>query len=151
MWNEQKYDEIPHRVSETFVMRDPSAPAEGVPGPEREVHGRHGLRRFMEMVTTGFPDFEVTVFDMVATDESVMYAGQISATHEGPYDGLPPTGRQVEIPQMSKLNLKNGTIDEHHVYFDQMKLLEQLGLAFPDVIHQAPKLALKKINASKIF
>lgn len=146
MWNERAYAEIPDRVSESFVMHDPGATPDQLPGPTREVHGQQGLRQFIELVTTGFPDFEVTISELTTTDDAVIYEGQITATHEGPYDGLPATGRQVDVPQMSKCTLEDGRIDEHRAYFDQMLVYEQLGLTFPDVLQEAPKLALDKLR-----
>lgn len=53
MWNDQEYSKIPDLVAESFVMYDPAAPAEGVAGPEREVHGPDGLEQFMR----SWPDF----------------------------------------------------------------------------------------------
>lgn len=128
VWNEQDYARIPDLVSESFVMHDPAAPEEGVPGPAGEVHGPDGLEAFIRGVIAGFPDFHVTVLDSLSSDELVMYEGEITMTHEGEFDGIPPTGRTVEIREMSKYRVANGKIQEHHVYFDQQDIFEQLGL-----------------------
>lgn len=129
MWNERDYARIPDLVAESFVMYDAAAPAEGVPGPEGEVHGRDGLEAFMRGVVTGFPDFELSVLDTVSGDELVMYEADITMTHEGEFGGIPPTGRTVEIREMSKCRVEDGAVHEHRVYFDQQEVFERLGLA----------------------
>lgn len=129
MWNEQDYERIPDLVAESFVMYDAVAPAEGIPGPEGEIHGRDGLEAFMRGVTAGFPDFELTILDALSSDELVMYEANVTMTHEGEFDGIPPTGRPVEVREMSKCHVRDGTIHEHRVYFDRQEVFEQLGLA----------------------
>ncbi|AZH27001.1 ester cyclase [Haloplanus aerogenes] len=121
VWNERTYPSIPDVVSESFVMYDPAA-------PEGEVHGRDGLETFIRNVVTAFPDFEVSVGDMLSSDGLVMYDATITMTHEGAFGGIGPTGREVEIDEMSKFRVSNGKIREHRVYFDQQDVLEQLGV-----------------------
>jgi steroid delta-isomerase-like uncharacterized protein len=128
VWNERDYAKLPDLVSESFVMHDPAAPEEGVPGPAAEVHGPDGLKQFIRQLTTGFPDLEVTILDLVSSDELVMYEGEISMTHEGEFDGIPPTGRTAQFREMSKFRVADGAIREHRVYFDQQGIYEQLGL-----------------------
>lgn len=128
MWNNQEYATIPDLVAESFVMYDPAAPEDGVPGPAGEVHGRDGLEAFTRGVTAGFPDFDVTILDMVSSDELVMYEATITMTHEREFDGIPPTGREAEVREMSKYRVADGAIHEHRAYFDQQAIFEQLGL-----------------------
>ncbi|KTG30301.1 ester cyclase [Haloferax profundi] len=148
MWNDRDYEAIPRLVSDTFVMYDPAAPAKGVPGPKGEVHGRDGLRQFMELITTAFPDFEITVLDMLTGEDVAMYEVQLTMTHDGPLGGLPPTGRRVEIRGVSILHLDAGTIDEHVFHTDMNEVGAQLGLTFPQVLGQLPKLVVRKVRLS---
>ncbi|SEO92914.1 conserved hypothetical protein, steroid delta-isomerase-related [Halogranum amylolyticum] len=128
IWNERAYSKIPDVVSESFVMSDPAAPEEGVPGPAREVHGPDGLEAFVRGVVDGFPDFRVTVGDLLSSDDLVMYEAEITMTHEGEFGGIPPTGRAVEVGEMSTFRVVDGKIQEHRAYFDQQEIYEQLGL-----------------------
>jgi steroid delta-isomerase-like uncharacterized protein len=121
VWNERQYSTIPDVVSDSFVMYDPGA-------PEGEVHGPDGLEAFVRDVVAGFPDFHISVTDVLSSDELVMYDATITMTHEGDFDGIPPTGRKVEIDEMSKFRIEDGKIQEHRVYFDQQAVFEQLGL-----------------------
>lgn len=129
VWNERAYQHIPEIVSESFVMYDPAAPEAGIPGPRGEAHGRDGLERFIRGVVAGFPDFHVTVLDTLSRDDLVMYEAEISMTHEGEFDGLPPTGRTATFRLMSTFAIEADRIKAHRVYFDLGGVLAQLGLA----------------------
>lgn len=128
MVNGREYSKIPDLVSESFVMHDPAAPAEEVPGPEREVHGPEGFETFIRGVVTGFPDFQVNVVNMLSSHDLVMYEAELTMTHEGEFDGIPPTGREVECREMCSYRIADGKIQEHRVYFDMQEAFEQLGL-----------------------
>jgi steroid delta-isomerase-like uncharacterized protein len=146
MWNDREYSAVPALVAEEFVMHDPGAPATGIPGPKREIHGRDGLRQFMEGVTTGYPDFRITILDLLAREGVVLYEARLTGTHDGMLFGLPPTGRRVDIRLASKLSIRDGVVDEHRAYFDMRTVGEQLGLTFPAIIGQLPKLVLGKLK-----
>jgi steroid delta-isomerase-like uncharacterized protein len=148
MWNDRDYAAISRLVTEEFVMYDPAAPEKGVAGPKGEVHGREGLQQFMEVVTTAFPDFEITVLDMVSDDDVAMYEVDLTMTHDGPLGGLPPTGRQVRIRGASILHLEAGIVREHRFHTNMGETVDQLGLTFPQVIGQLPKLLIGKVRLS---
>ena len=149
MWNDRDYAAIPRLVSETFVMYDPAAPEAGVSGPKGEVHGREGLRQFMELLTTAFPDFEITVLDMLTDERLAMYEVRLTMTHEGPLGSLPPTGRRVDVRGVSVLRLEDGLVDEHRFHTNMQESAEQLGLTFPAILGQLPKLLLGKLRPSR--
>ena len=121
VWNERDYSKIPEVVSESISVYNPTAPG-------GEVHGRDGLEAFMRGVVAGFPDFHVTVHDVVSNDDLVMYDATLSMTHEGEFDGIPPTGREVEVPEMAKYHVVDDKVREYRVCFDQQAVFEQLGL-----------------------
>lgn len=121
MWNEREYSKISDIVSESFVMYDPGAPG-------GEVHGPDGLEEFMRGLVTGFPDFQVTIIDMLSSENLVMYEANLAGTHDGEFAGAPPTGREFDLRAMEKFHITDGNVREHRVYFDQQELFEQLGL-----------------------
>ena len=149
LWNTRDHDAIEELLTEEFIMYDPGAPADGIPGPKREVHGRDGLHRFVDDVTTGYPDFELVMGRLLTDDGVAMYEARITGTHEGPLGGLPPTGRPVDIPLVSTLAIEDGRVARHRVYFDMREVMEQLGLTFPAVIGQLPTLALGALRSRR--
>lgn len=146
MWNERDAAAIPALVSDTFVMYDPGIPEKGVPGPKGEAHGRDGLERFMETITTTFPDFEVTILDMVTDDALAMYEVRLTMTHDGPLGRVPPTGRRVELRGASILRIEDGLVQEHRFHTDMTEAAAQLGLTFPAVLGQLPKLLVRALR-----
>lgn len=121
-WNEQDFAAIPGLVSDSVTVKNPTAP-EGV------VHGHDGLEAFMRGVVAGFPDFHVTVLEVLAEENWVMYEAELTMTHEGEFEGVPPTGREVRVPEMANYHVADGRIQEYRVYFDQQEIFEQLGLS----------------------
>lgn len=121
-WNEQDYSAIPELVSESVAVKNPTAP-DGV------VHGCDELEAFMRGVVTGFPDFHVTILDLLAEENHVMYEAELTMTHEGEFEGIPPTGREVQVREMANCHVADGRIQEYRVYFNQQEVFEQLGLA----------------------
>lgn len=120
-WNEQDYSTIPDLVSESVVVHNPTAP-EGV------VRGREALEAFMQGVLAGFPDFHVSIIEMLADDNQVMYEAELTMTHEGEFERIPPTGREVTVREMANCHVADGRIQEYRVYFDQQEIFKQLGL-----------------------
>jgi steroid delta-isomerase-like uncharacterized protein len=148
MWNERDTAAIPRLIAEPFVMYDPVAPATGVPGPKGEVHGRDGLEVFVDYVTRAFPDFEVVPGEVLTGADVAMYEVRLRMTHEGPLGGLPPTGRQLDLRGASVLRVADGRIVEHRFHTDMNEAAEQLGLTFPAVLGQLPKLLFGKLRLS---
>lgn len=62
--------------------------------------------------------------------------------------GLPPTGRALEVHTMAKVLVADGQIEEWHEYYNRQEVPEQLGLTYPEVIGQLPKLVWGKLRAS---
>lgn len=148
VWNEGDYSEIPELVSESFVLYDPAIPEDVAPGPEGEAHGPEGLESFLTWLRAGFPDFQVTIVDLLTSETMAMDEVTFTGTNAGEMNGLPPTGRRVEMSLMTKFRVENGEIREHRVYLDQKEFAEQLGLTFPTVLTQLPKLVVRKLRTS---
>ena len=136
-----------------WVNGDPSkkdALAESVdvynPGlSDGEVHGRAKYDSYIQELRTGLPDFHFTDDLIVSKDEVVVVEFTITGTHDGELKGIPPTRRKLELRGMEKFRVVDGQIQEMHAYFDTQEIPEQLGLTFPAVIGQLPKLVLRKV------
>jgi steroid delta-isomerase-like uncharacterized protein len=122
LWNEQDYSRIPDVVSESFVHVSPGA-------PDGEARGHDGLEEFMRQITASFPDFEVEIIDMLADEGTVMSENIFTMTHEGEYEGVPPTGQEVEVGSMAKLSVDDGKLQEVREYVNEQEIYEQLGVA----------------------
>lgn len=114
--------------------------------PNGEVHSRAGWEAYDRKVKEGFPDFHVQIEELVASEDVAMTEVRITGTHEGEFKGLPPTGREVEVLAMSLYLIENGKVVEVRQYYDTAELQAELGLTFPAVLRQLPKLLWRKLR-----
>lgn len=119
LWNERDYAQIPEVVSESFVHVDPAA---------GEMRGHDSLEAFIREITTGFPDFQIEILNLLASEGLVMDEAKFTMTHEGEFNGIPPTGREVEFRGMAIHHVENGKLQEHRQYYDKQDFFAQLGL-----------------------
>jgi len=119
LWNERAFERIPELVSESFVHVDPDG---------SEVHGRDGMEEYIREILVGFPDLHVAVTDMTSSGDTVMYEATLTMTHEGEFEGIPPTGRELDIREMATIEVADGKVEAHRVYYDFQETLRQLGL-----------------------
>jgi steroid delta-isomerase-like uncharacterized protein len=94
--------------------------------PNREVY-----KQFMRAYAVGFPDFHVTIEDMVAEGDKVAIRTTNRATNTGSFRGMPPTGKKTEVPQMSILRIVDGKIVAEWTVANQLIALQQMGLLPP--------------------
>jgi steroid delta-isomerase-like uncharacterized protein len=121
VWNTGDDTKIPDVVAESATIYDPGAPG-------GELHGRHEFESHLHELRTGFPDFTITIEDMLSSDEVVMVEWTVTATHEGEFNGIPPTSQEVALRGMSKTVIGDGKVREDRLYHDFHEFLNQLGL-----------------------
>jgi steroid delta-isomerase-like uncharacterized protein len=114
--------------------------------PDGEVHSRSDYQAYIQGLRTGLPDFQFTADEVISSGDTVMVEFSITGTHDGELKGIPATGRKIEIRGIEKFRVADGKIQAMYAYFDTRQIPEQLGLTFPTVLSQLPKLALKKIR-----
>jgi predicted ester cyclase len=61
---------------------------------------------------TAFPDWHVTIEDMVAEGNLVVDRIRISATHSGSVNGIPASGRRIETLAMHMWRVVDGKLAE---------------------------------------
>jgi predicted ester cyclase len=82
------------------------------------------------MYKTAFPDLNVTVEDVIAEGDKVVTRVTLRGTHQGEIEEFgPPTGRQIEVKGISISRIEGGKIVEDWDSYDNLSLLQQLGLA----------------------
>jgi steroid delta-isomerase-like uncharacterized protein len=96
--------------------------------PPGAPQGPEGERNFIGMFHAGFPDYRMALEEMVAEDDRVATAWTFHGTHTGAFVGIPPTGRAVTMTGMNIFRLAGGQIVDNRSNYDQMGLLQQLGV-----------------------
>lgn len=116
--------------------------------PDGEVHSRTAYESYLQEIRAGFPDVQFTADEVASSGDVVLIEFTITGTHDGEFQGLPPTGREVEIRGVEKFRIADDKVVECHVYYDTQELANQLGLTFPTVLGQLPKLAWRKLRTT---
>ncbi|WP_135304935.1 ester cyclase [Haloarcula amylovorans] len=121
IWNAGAYERLPDVLDESATVYDPGAPG-GV------LEGRDEFESHLRELRMGFPDFTIRIEKMLSGNGVVMIEWTATATHEGEFNGIPATNREIELRGMSKTVIRDGQIVEDRVYHDFHAFLEQLGL-----------------------
>jgi len=93
------------------------------------------------------------IFDqIVVADNQVVTCGTFTATHLGEFQGLPPTGKQIQLSVMHLDRVENGKIVEHWGHGDALGLMQQLGIIFlpgPKLLPHILKGVVSKLTLHK--
>ena len=90
--------------------------------------GPAGVRAFYARLLAVLPDLRVRVDDRIAAEDSKVVARfVVSGTQQDTFLGIPPTGRLVEITEITIWRMSNGRIAERWTVADALGALEQLG------------------------
>jgi steroid delta-isomerase-like uncharacterized protein len=89
--------------------------------------GLEGLRQRATILRTAFPDFHVTIEDLVAEGDKVAVRWTTRATHQGVLFGVPATGVAVTITGMDIYRVAAGKLAEHWDQVDLLGFLQQIG------------------------
>lgn len=109
-------------------MLSPDFVAHLATGPQnREVFLKHN-----QGFSIAFSDRQFIVNDQVAEGDKVVTLATWRGTHSaGDFQGLAPTGKQIAISAILIERIKDGKIEEHWSLFDQLSMMQQLGLIPP--------------------
>jgi predicted ester cyclase len=105
-------------IAPSYVNYDLPAPS---PGPE-------GFKMIMGLFRAAFPDMHVTLEEELAEGDRVMTRGYFTATHEGDFQGIPATGKQIKVKYMDVWRVADGKLVENWVRLDQLGMMQQLGV-----------------------
>lgn len=78
---------------------------------------------------TAFPDLSFDVQHHWAPDADVAVLECVNrGTHSAELDGIPGTGKRIEVPYCNVIETKDGKIVRERDYWDNLTLLRQLGV-----------------------
>jgi len=99
-------------------------------GPDGgELVGIEALADLLRGFRSGFSDLHAHVRTAIGTDDTVAMAMTLTGTHDGDFDGLPPTGAQLHLPLAIFTKIVDGKIAEDREFYDTGTMLSQLGLS----------------------
>ena len=106
-------------VATDFVGHFPGQPT---------LEGLEAYRQFGSQYFSAFPDLQITPEDLIAEGDKVTMRYAWRGTHKGELMGIPPTGKQVVTSGISILRVANGKIAEQWDNFDNLGMLQQIGV-----------------------
>jgi steroid delta-isomerase-like uncharacterized protein len=91
--------------------------------------GPEEVARYFEETRAAFPDQRNELIALHHADDAVIVEANLYGTHDGPFRGLPPTGRQFEMRFCAIFVFEEDRLVCERVYFDSATVLRQLGIA----------------------
>jgi len=88
--------------------------------------GRDVLKAALPRVAEGIRDPEFRIDDVIAEDDRVAVRLTSSATHTGPFMGVPASGNRYTIQEIHIFRIRDGQVVEHWHEFDKAALMAQL-------------------------
>jgi predicted ester cyclase len=79
---------------------------------------------------SAFPDVKITIEDVFAEDNYVIFRSTMSGTHHGVFQGIEPTGKPITVTLIDIIRVEHGKFVEHWGGPDLFDLLKQLGAVF---------------------
>jgi steroid delta-isomerase-like uncharacterized protein len=102
-----------------WVNHDPAFPP---------LQGIEGARQLVSMFGNAFPDRRVVIENMIAEGDRVACNFTFSGTHQGEFNGIPPTGKHVQVNAAGVFRVVDGRLTDNWVNFDALGMLTQMGL-----------------------
>lgn len=118
LFNKRNLAAIDEFIGPDYVLRT---------APEGTPTGRDGVREYIAMYLTGFPDLRITIDELLAVNDKVIGRFTFTGTHGEELFGLAPTQRQVRVRQIAIYRIEGGRVVEEWESSDQLGLMQQLG------------------------
>ena len=125
VWNEGRADAIDEMLADDAVVH----------GLGADLHGSAEFKHFHSAYRNAYPDVTIDVDDLVAEGDMVAVRWSAIGTHRGDGLGFPATGRRAQFTGMVFVRIKDGRLVEGWNNFDQLGMLQQLGIvSLPSVV-----------------
>ncbi len=117
VWNRRNLDVVDERFASDYIGHTFA-----------EIHGPDGVKeRFVSPLSRAFPNLRFTIDDEIAEGDRVVQRWTARGTHDGEFQGILPTGKDVTITGISLFRVANSKIVEGWTNADMMGLMQQLG------------------------
>lgn len=90
--------------------------------------GPEGVKKTIKNLRSAFPDFKITIDEVVTSGDKVWARQRGGGTNLGAFAGHPPTGRKGLTDVIDVCRIVDGKVVEHWGVPDQLGMMMQLGL-----------------------
>lgn len=117
LWNQGNFE-----VADELLARDYDGHSSTV------IRGPKGAIAFIPVMRAAFPDFQFKILDQIAEGDKVTTRWKLVGTHEGSFQGIPPSGQKVEMTGITIFRLADGRLVEGWTNEDIFGLMQQIGV-----------------------
>ena len=114
-----------HRLDELASFIHPEYDDHNTEGTER---GPSLVAAHLEALRDTFPDFRVRIEAMIAEGDLVVTRVRAGGTHTGVWQGVEPTGSDIQLHGINVDRIEAGLIAEHWGEADTVGMLYQMGV-----------------------
>jgi steroid delta-isomerase-like uncharacterized protein len=116
LWNRENFDVVDELVASDYNGHSSTV-----------FHGPDGAMQFIPKIRNAFPDFQFTIEDQIAEEDRVATRWICRGTHQGEFQGIPPTGKQMSMTGITIFRIANGKLIDGWTNEDILGMLQQLG------------------------
>ena len=80
----------------------------------------------------GFPRLEMSIRGIVAEGNNVVVMGHLNGEHDGLFLGVPASGAEVSVPDVTILTFRDRQIIEMRYFTDLMAVMTSIGALPPN-------------------
>lgn len=92
-----------------------------------DIIGIEAIKGYVTYMRTGFPDFNVTLDELIIAEDHSIGRWTVTGTNTGPLGDSPPTGKKVKYSGIEVARIVDGKTVESWIYYNQAALFIQLG------------------------
>lgn len=118
IYSKGRLEMIEDTHDEHCKLRDPTL--------DTVLEGPETIRRYVELLRTGFPDFKIEIERQIAEDDLVASQIVCHGTHDGPFMGMDPTHKKGHTRCTVVQRFRDDRVVEADVVWDVLGLLNQL-------------------------
>jgi steroid delta-isomerase-like uncharacterized protein len=122
------YEELLNRGNLSIVDELVAADFINHDAPPGRNRGPESMRQLTNWLRSAFPDLQFSIEEMVAEGDTVVGRVIMRGTHQGTFQGIPPTGRPIQQAHAHFVRFRDGKAIEHRAVRDDLALMQQLGV-----------------------
>ena len=117
-WNKGDFTSVPELISPDFVYH----------APQKDVTGLEGFKQWVTVWRTAFPDFHMTVHEIVGEEDTVAVRLTWEGTFTGKFEHHEPTGNKVSMNESWFYHFKDGKDIGPLPYGNMLSLIQQMDI-----------------------
>lgn len=123
-----RFFEEAFNAGNAHVLKEVIAPDHVSHLPTGDHYGPEGVGIDISCFRSAFSDLRFEVDEMFEAPDRVVYRFTARGTHDGPFMGVPASGRRVDVQGIGIDRIQDGQTVERWIHYDSAGLLQQLGV-----------------------